>query len=227
MPVLSSAPGAPEIDVEFLKAGHLLGSAYARVRICNRTILFGGDLGRYGRPVLPDPTPVEAADVLLVESTYGDKTHPPDDDGAGLAGIVNDTVARGGKLIIPAFAVGRVEELLYWLEQLEDGKRIPVLPVYVDSPMAENALQFYRNRTEELDRDIHTDAARGVRAFATGRLKNALPFVVCTPRRHEGHETTCVLRVLRDLVVDRRSTSSRLLTSLFPLLPSIVTLCRR
>ena len=86
--------------------------------------------------MLPDPTPVAEADVLLLESTYGDRLHEPDDNGARLAAIVNDAAARGGKLIIPSFAIGRVEEVLYWLKRLEEEKRIPVLPVYVDSPMA-------------------------------------------------------------------------------------------
>src|SRR5205814_7544147 len=81
-------PVAPGIEVEFINAGHLLGSAYARVTIGDKSILFGGDLGRYGRPVLPDPTAVAEADVLLLESTYGDRLHPPDDDGERLAGII-------------------------------------------------------------------------------------------------------------------------------------------
>ena len=123
-------PIAQGVEVEFVNAGHLLGSAYARIRAGGRTILFGGDFGRYGRPVLPDPSPVAAADVLLLESTYGDRLHEKDDEGATLAGIVNDTVARGGKVIIPAFAIGRVEEVLYWFKRLEEAGRIPVLPVY-------------------------------------------------------------------------------------------------
>src|SRR3954470_15272640 len=81
--------------VEFINAGHLLGSAYARVRVAGKTILFGGDLGRYGRPVLPDPTSIPEADVLLLESTYGDRLHAPDDDGEQLAAIVNDAARRG------------------------------------------------------------------------------------------------------------------------------------
>jgi metallo-beta-lactamase family protein len=97
-------PAAPGVEVAFINAGHLLGSAYARVRVGGQTILFGGDLGRYGRPVLPDPTPVDAADVLLVESTYGDRVHEADDDGTRLAAIVNESVTRGGKLIVPSFA---------------------------------------------------------------------------------------------------------------------------
>src|SRR5262245_3985879 len=106
--VVSRLP-ADAVTVEFVNAGHLLGSAYARVRVGDYTILFGGDLGRYGRPVLPDPSPVAEADVLLLESTYGDRLHEPDDNGERLASIVRDALQRGGKLIIPAFAIGRVE----------------------------------------------------------------------------------------------------------------------
>src|SRR5205823_8877738 len=96
VPVLSNVSG---IDVEFVNAGHLLGSAYARVHARGKTLLFGGDLGRYGRPVLPDPSPIDHADVVLVESTYGDRVHEPDDGGARLESIVKDAVQRGGKLI--------------------------------------------------------------------------------------------------------------------------------
>src|SRR5712671_3450299 len=148
--------------VEFINAGHLLGSAYARIRVGERTILFGGDLGRYGRPVLPDPSPVAEADALLLESTYGDRLHEADDNGERLASIVRDSEQRGGKLIIPSFAIGRVEEVLYWLKRLEDEKRIPVLPVYVDSPMAIGALQFYSARLDELDAEMATGSASDV-----------------------------------------------------------------
>jgi metallo-beta-lactamase family protein len=172
-------PVAPGMTVEFINAGHLLGSAYARVKLqsSGHTILFGGDLGRYSRPVLPDPSPVEEADVLLVESTYGDRTHERDDDGAGLARIVNETASRGGKVIIPAFALGRVEELLYWIKVLEDRRAIPELPVYVDSPMASAVLAEYRERAHELDVDLSKGdgplarAARGLSLFATARLR--------------------------------------------------------
>src|SRR6185295_7353585 len=143
-------PVVPGLEVEFINAGHLLGSAYARVTFGEKTIVFGGDLGRYGRPVLPDPLPVDRADILLVESTYGDRLHEPDDRGERLATIINAAVSRGGKLIVPAFAIGRVEEMIYWLKRLEEEKRIPVLPVYVDSPMAARALRFYTERISEL-----------------------------------------------------------------------------
>ncbi len=165
-------PVVPGVDVEFINAGHLLGSAYARLHIGDRTMLFGGDLGRYGRPVLPDPAAVTAADVLLVESTYGDRAHPPDDDGERLASIVNDTVKRGGKVVVPSFAIGRTEEVIYWLKRLEDDKRIPVLPVYVDSPMAAGALQFYHERVEELDPELNhsTPGNKQASIFATERM---------------------------------------------------------
>jgi metallo-beta-lactamase family protein len=162
-------PVVPGVEVEFINAGHLLGSAYARIRIGDQTILFGGDLGRYSRPVLPDPTPVGEADVLLVESTYGDRLHERDDDGERLARIVTDVAARGGRLIVPSFAIGRVEEVLYWLKRLEDQQRIPVLPVYLDSPMALGALQFYTSRISELDGELQT-GTRVVRAFYTTRM---------------------------------------------------------
>jgi|KBSMisStandDraft_5_1062788.scaffolds.fasta_scaffold00616_2 metallo-beta-lactamase family protein len=166
-------PVVPGVEVEFINAGHLLGSAYAKLHVGSRTILFGGDLGRYGRPVLPDPQPVSAADVLLVESTYGDRVHPPDDDGAALAAIINETVKRGGKLIVPSFAIGRTEEVIYWIKRLEEQKRIPILPVYVDSPMAAGALQFYAERLNELDPDLnHGNAGQHqVSVFYTSRMK--------------------------------------------------------
>src|SRR4029077_7423177 len=147
-------PVVPGLDVEFINAGHLLGSAYARVTFDGRTILFGGDLGRFGRPVLPDPVPIDRADVLLVESTYGDRLHEPDDHGDQLAAIVNAAVQRGGKLIVPAFAIGRGEEVVDWLKRLEEEKRVPVLPVFIDSPMASQAMRFYAQRADELDPDM-------------------------------------------------------------------------
>jgi metallo-beta-lactamase family protein len=189
-------PVADGIEVDFINAGHLLGSAYARIRTNGKTILFGGDLGRFDRPVLPDPTMVEQADYLLVESTYGNRVHDDDDDGTALANAIKQTAERGGRVIIPAFAIGRVEELIYWIKRLEEERRIPVLPVFVDSPMATEALARYTERLHELDADLqpeqrdqiapHGPAARGqspterrrdvrqerqVAAFATERFR--------------------------------------------------------
>jgi len=145
------------IEVEFINAGHLLGSSYVLATRADKSggrILFGGDLGRYSRPILPDPSPGVDADVLLVESTYGDRLHPKEDDGETLARIILDTIAKRGKVIIPAFAIGRVEELLYWLFRLEDQGRLPKLPIYVDSPMALKGIEYYNARTDELDQEI-------------------------------------------------------------------------
>jgi len=146
-----------EMELDFLSAGHLLGSAYARIRVNGQTVLFGGDLGRFGRPVLPDPTMVSQADYLLVESTYGNRVHEQDDNGEALAALVRETAQKGGKMIIPAFAIGRVEELLYWIKRLEDEKKIPVLPVFVDSPMASSALARYSERVRELDPELQPE----------------------------------------------------------------------
>jgi metallo-beta-lactamase family protein len=151
-------PVTADIEVEFVNAGHLLGSAFARVRTGGLTVLFGGDLGRFGRPVLPDPTSIEAADYLLVESTYGNRVHQQDGNGAQLADVINTAAQRGGRIIIPSFAIGRVEELIYWLRRLEEEKRIPVLPVFVDSPMAVDALARYTQRVRELDPEMHPEA---------------------------------------------------------------------
>jgi metallo-beta-lactamase family protein len=174
-------PVAPGLTVEFIDAGHLLGSAYARIHeaASGRTLLFGGDLGRYDRPILPDPSPIDRADVLLVESTYGDRRHQPDDGGAPIADVIMRTVGRGGKVIIPSFALGRVEELLYWIGRLEAGRRIPVVPVYVDSPMAAAVLAIYRRRLDELDPvpgapagpDGKRAAERDLCSFCTSQLK--------------------------------------------------------
>ena len=146
-----------DLEIEFINAGHLLGSSYVLLTRKNKSggrILFGGDLGRYSRPILPDPSPGVDADVLLIESTYGDRIHPAEDDGATLARIITETVARRGKVIIPAFAIGRVEELLYWLFKLEDEGRLPKLPIYVDSPMAIKGIAHYSARAGELDKEL-------------------------------------------------------------------------
>ena len=158
------------VDIEFIHAGHLLGSAFIRMTIAGGpAVLFGGDLGRFSRPVLPDPSPPPQADVLLLESTYGDRIHEPDDQGARLAAIIKDTVAKGGKLIIPSFAIGRVEEVLYWIKKLEDEGKIPKLPVFLDSPMALDGLRYYANRATELDEDIRS--GEEIRRFFTARFQ--------------------------------------------------------
>ena len=164
--------GSSGLQVEFLPTGHLLGAAYVRMRRADGsggTVLFGGDLGRYNRPILPDPSPGSAADVLLVESTYGDRLHPAGDENERLAALITETTEKRGKLIIPSFAIGRVEEVLYAIKQLEDGGKVRPLPVFVDSPMALQALRFYERRTDELDSSIARRRGE-VSAFCTQRF---------------------------------------------------------
>jgi metallo-beta-lactamase family protein len=203
-------PVVAGIEAEFINAGHLLGSSYVRMRIDGRTILFGGDLGRYGRPVLPDPSPVADADYLLVESTYGDRLHEQDDNGDRLAAIINDTAQRGGKLIIPAFAIGRTEELVYWVRRLESEKRIPVLPVFVDSPMAAAALARYSERVHELDPEMRPEE-RDDKAPHDAAAPNT-PEVRRRQARHE--REMCVFcterfKVIRSTEESKQLTASR------------------
>ena len=168
------------IEIEFINAGHLLGSSYVLVTRSDKSggrILFGGDLGRYSRPILPDPSPGVAADALLIESTYGDRIHPDEDDGETLAQIIKETFARRGKVIVPAFAIGRVEELLYWLFRLEDQGRLEKVPIYVDSPMAIKGIAYYDARTDELDKDIISMRRKLPRFTAVNSAKESMALV--------------------------------------------------
>ena len=147
----------------FRRAGHILGSATVDLEVGTKPIrlVFSGDLGRWQRPILRDPEMVPAADILLIESTYGDRTHAPD-AAAALATVVRDAASRGGALIVPAFAVGRTQELIWTLRQLEDAGTIPSLPVFVDSPMAINVSDIYCRHPEDhnLDMQLLMDAHR-------------------------------------------------------------------
>ncbi len=134
---------APGITVTLRPAGHILGSATATVEVDGSRVLFSGDLGRPHRPLLLPPADPPAVDVVVVESTYGDRDHPPPDDEL-LAAAVRRTVTRGGTVLIPAFAVDRTELVLLELDRLRRAGRIPELPLYVDSPMALEALAVYR-----------------------------------------------------------------------------------
>jgi len=203
---------APGISIEFVPAGHLLGSAFVVTRLHGGpTILFGGDLGRYSRPVLPDPANAVRADVVLVESTYGDRDHVEDQTGEQLAEVIRSTVTRGGKLVIPSFAIGRVEELLYWMRRLEQEQRIPVLPVFVDSPMANEALKFYSARVSELDSDMRP-TQKTVSAFATTRFQT-----VASPQQSK--ELTASKKVAIVISSSGMATGGRVLHHLAAALP--------
>jgi metallo-beta-lactamase family protein len=115
--------------------------------------LFSGDLGHYDQPIVNDPAPPPNCDYLMCESTYGNRLHGDVDSATQMARIINEAAHRNSPILIPAFAVGRTQEVLYMLRELEEQKRIPVLPVIVDSPMASQATQVYNRWHEEHDRE--------------------------------------------------------------------------
>jgi metallo-beta-lactamase family protein len=139
----------PGVDVTFRRAGHIVGSAFLEVRADGKRILFSGDLGRYGTPLLADPDAPSPADALLLECTYGDRRHPEEPAADQLAREVHEAIARGGPLLVPAFAVGRTQELLFLWRKLEHEGRIPEVPLFVDSPMATDATPIYLRHPED------------------------------------------------------------------------------
>ena len=158
------------VQARFTPAGHILGAAVVECEIGGRRVVFSGDLGRYAVPILVDPTPVREADVLLVESTYGDRLHPAGEPAAELVASVHRAVGHNAWLLIPAFAVGRAQQILYHLRRLEEAGRIPSVPVYLDSPMAIQATVAYAAHTEEHDVDLAALETSGARPFAPRRL---------------------------------------------------------
>ena len=148
---------AKGFSFRFYRTGHILGAAAIRIAFetdgANRFLVDSGDLGRYGRPILRDPESIEHADWLLVESTYGNRTHPenPEDE---LARTIQEVADEKGCLIIPSFAVGRTQEIIYAIKKLEDQGKIPSIPVHIDSPMAIDATDIYCAHPEEHDLDM-------------------------------------------------------------------------
>jgi metallo-beta-lactamase family protein len=156
----SAVDVAAGIRAGFRIAGHILGSSLVLVEVegagddgAGRRILFSGDLGHYDQPIIHDPARPPACDYLLVESTYGDRLHDTEKPADALARIINDAAERRAPVLIPAFAIGRTQELIYLIRELEEDKRIPILPVRVDSPMAAAATKAYSNRKEEQDEE--------------------------------------------------------------------------
>jgi metallo-beta-lactamase family protein len=139
----------PEVRVQLRRAGHLLGAASVRVEWEGRSLLFSGDLGRANDVLMLPPEPPQAADTVIVESTYGDRSHAATDTLTELAGVINRTAARGGIIVIPSFAVGRAQALLYCLHLLREQHRIPDLPAFLNSPMAADATHIYRKHRAE------------------------------------------------------------------------------
>ena len=158
---------SPEFHVESYDAGHILGSSSLELTITGNSkksvVVFSGDVGRYDQPILNDPrTPTtKQVDMLLCESTYGDREHEAGDPLERLGDIVNRVVKRGGSIVIPAFAVGRTQTFMYYLRQLEDLQRIPKVPVYIDSPMALSATDLYLKYKEDHDVEFAREENNG------------------------------------------------------------------
>ncbi len=146
---------SPEFTLKQHDAGHILGSASLELTITenghNTVVLFSGDIGRYDQPILNDPEVPPRADVVLCESTYGDRIHPATSALDELADAVNRVSKRGGVLVVPAFAVGRTQLMMYLLRELEDAGRVPRIPVYIDSPMAISVTSLYLAHREDHD----------------------------------------------------------------------------
>ena len=157
VPFHESVEAAPGIAFTFRRVGHILGAAFVVVESESRRIVVSGDVGQRNVPILKDPETPESADYLLLESTYGDRLHPDASPREELGRVVAETVGRRGVLIIPAFAVGRAQDILYHLRSLQRDGTIPEnLPIYLDSPMAVGAVDLYCGALAEHDLEMET-----------------------------------------------------------------------
>lgn len=165
------------ITASFLIAGHIIGASLVLVEMTGEgdpiRFLFSGDLGHYDQPIVKDPAPPPACDYMMCESTYGNRLHGDVDSKTQMARIINEAVARRGPILIPAFAVGRTQEVLYLIRELEDEKRIPILPVIVDSPMASQATQVYSRSRDEHDVEYASILANKRHPLRTGSMMTA------------------------------------------------------
>jgi metallo-beta-lactamase family protein len=163
------------LRVKFRDAGHILGSSFVDVKTMRenqtRRILFSGDVGRPARPILRDPVQVFEVDYLVLESTYGNRLHDQKSPQEELARVINESTERGGVLVIPAFAVGRTQELLFNIRELEEQERIPSLTVFVDSPMAIDVTSVFERSKADYCLSARTQALNGKRILRTKQIQ--------------------------------------------------------
>lgn len=180
-----------DFRASFLVAGHIIGASLVLVEMSGvpgstgvpelgtrnaelgTRFLFSGDLGHYDQPIVKDPAPPPDCDYLMVESTYGNRLHGDVDSSTQMARIINEAAERDGPMLIPAFAVGRTQEVLYLIRELEDAKRIPILPVVVDSPMAAQSTQVYNRWHEEHDEEYASILAKKRHPLRTASMSTA------------------------------------------------------
>ena len=163
---------SPHISVSFRDAGHILGSAILEIWVQEEKpvkLVFSGDLGQLNQPIVKDPTVIEEADYIITEATYGNRIHNHYDKKDKLAEIINETVQRGGKLIIPAFAVGRTQTLIYYLQELLNENKIPDIPIFIDSPLAISATEIFLHNPQEYDQEARDMLVRN--RFASRHLQ--------------------------------------------------------
>jgi len=164
------------VEITYHDAGHLLGSAVTTINITEngskKRLVFTGDLGRKGMPILKDPTPIHNVDYLITESTYGDRIHSPEKDvKAHLADLIMKIALNRAKLIIPAFSVGRTQTIVYFLNQLYNEGRIPQVPVFVDSPLSTKATEIYSRHEDCFDAEALEMMMNGVSPFTFKTLE--------------------------------------------------------
>jgi metallo-beta-lactamase family protein len=169
VPYSTSGEVVPGLRATLSRSGHMAGSSFVHLNDGARTLLFSGDIGRPNDPVLKPPAAMEGADYLVVESTYGDREHPQSDPLQKLGEVINRTAGRGGVVVIPAFAVGRAQSLLYCIHRLKAEGIIEDIPVYLNSPMASSAMDVYWKHPDELkltpaDREAVAQSARIVQS---------------------------------------------------------------
>lgn len=169
-PYETEVPVADGITVSFFESGHIFGSSAVKLKVAkngeHRTLLFSGDVGRWDLPIIRDPAEIGDADYVLIESTYGDRDHKPVESiPDALAKVINGTVERGGNIVIPSFAIERTQELLYHLSNLLNDNRIPLIPAYVDSPMAVRVTEVFKRHPELFDKEANEMLHNGQHPF--------------------------------------------------------------
>lgn len=217
---------APGVKMTLRNAGHILGSAQVFLEIDDqedgkkKTLLFTGDLGRKNLPILKDPYQVESANYVMIEATYGNRLHESVTDIEDkMTKIINDTIGRGGKIIIPAFSLGRTQEIIYTLHRLFHAKRIPEnLPIIVDSPLSGNLTEVFKAHPEDFDKEAHEEFIQNHdNPFGFGRVKyttsveeskalneNRLPMIIISASGMCEHGR--ILHHLRNNIEDPRNS---------------------
>jgi len=176
VPYEEEFPVVPNLTAKYSDAGHILGSASVRLTLAEKgtrkTLGFTGDIGRWNMPIIKDPAFMGNVEALISESTYGGVFHdPPEDMGKQLSADIRATIDRGGKVIVPAFSVGRTQDIVYTLHKLFDAGTLPRIPIYVDSPLAINATEIFKKHPECFDEEIYAHILKNHDPFGLNLLK--------------------------------------------------------